>query len=52
MGRALRISIDVLGLVGVGAVVYGTWLVYPPAAWIIGGAAASAAAVVAAGRID
>jgi len=24
--------------IGIGAVVYGAWLAYPPAAWIIGGA--------------
>lgn len=29
--------VDIFGLLGFAAFIYGLWLVYPPAAWILGG---------------
>lgn len=30
---------DIIALLGIAALVYGAWLVYPPAGYIVGGAA-------------
>lgn len=46
MRRALEIGLDVLGFLGLGAMIYGTWLVYQPAGFIVGGAAALASSVI------
>lgn len=29
--------VDIFGLIGFAAFIYGLWLVYPPVAWIVGG---------------
>lgn len=36
----------IAAVLGIAAVVYGTWLIWPPAAWIVGGLAAVRLAVV------
>lgn len=37
---------DLAGLAGVGLVAYGTWLVYPPAGFIVGGSLMIAGALL------
>jgi hypothetical protein len=44
--------IDVAGLIGAGSVTYGVWLVYHPAAFIIGGVMILIAAWLAAPKSD
>jgi hypothetical protein len=44
--------IDCAGLVGAGSVTYGVWLIYHPAAFVIGGAMVLLAAWLAAPKSD
>ena len=40
------IARDAIGLIGIAAVTYGVWLIYPPAGFITGGTLAVAASIL------
>lgn len=46
MKRAIEVALDAIGFAGVGAIIYGAWLIYQPAAYLIGGGVALAGAVI------
>ncbi len=48
--KALATIRDLLGLVGVGAMSYGAWLIYEPAGFIVGGGILAGAAAIGAFR--
>ncbi len=48
--KAVVLIRDLFGLVGVGAISYGAWLIYEPAGFLVGGAILAAVAAVGALR--
>ena len=42
-----QLFIDLVGLIGIGSVSYGAWLIYQPSAFIVGGVALVAWAALA-----
>ena len=49
--KPARIGVDdIIGVTGVGLASYGTWLIYPPAAFILAGVLFMAVALLAARR--
>jgi hypothetical protein len=44
--RWTGIGIDLLGAAGAGSLIYGCWLIYPPAGPIVGGIVAITAAIL------